>query len=97
MTGVYSRYNQHRLWDSDGSGYRRVRDKHREGEPGVTVLVVPVARDRSDRDHGSPASLRILLRGPRYDLLPGGAVDVRTTNHLLALQSQQHHLGHAGD
>lgn len=97
MTGDNSRFNQHRLRDSDDSSYRRVCDKYREGEPGVTDLVVPVPRDRRDRDHGSPASLRNPLCGPRSDLLPGGAVDVRTTNHILALQSQQHHLGHAGD
>jgi len=97
MTGDNSRYNQHRLRDSDDSGYCRVCDKHREGERNITVRVVPVSRGGRDHGHGSSASLRDPVCNPWYDLLPGGAIDVCTTNYILRLQSQQHHLGYAGD
>jgi len=97
MIGDNSRYNQHRLRDSDDSGHRRVRDKHREGERSVTIRVVPVSRDEPDRGHGFSASLRDPLCDAWSGLLSGGAVDVCTTNHILSLQSQQHRLGHAGD
>jgi len=95
--GDNSRYNQHRLRDSDDSSHRCVCDKHCEGERSVTVRVVPVSRDKRDRSHGSSASLRDPLCAPWSDLLPGGTVDVCTTNHILSLQSQQHHLGYARD